>query len=292
MANVQLIRRRIRSVRNIKQITKAMEMVAASKLRRSQEATLRLRAYAVNAREALARLRTMSSEESHALLHERPVERRLLIIFTSDRGLAGAYNSNIFRKLLSHLQDTPLPTQAMVVGHKGANFLASVTGDIEVIGAYTNWPANPVSRDVRPLAATAIDSFIDHRVDSVELLYTDYISAVRQAPIIQKILPIDSATILAENGVHIGTLAEAKFEPSPTAVLEYILPRLIETQIYRASLEATASEHAMRMLAMKNASDNATDIIGDLTQTYNGARQSAITQELAEISAGTEASKV
>lgn len=279
------IRRRIRSVRNINQITKAMEMTAASKLRRAQEATLRSRTYAINAREALARLRAHATTAAHPLFSKHDHGGRLLILFTSDRGLAGAYNSNLIKALLT----IPLAgLKLIVIGQKGAQFAAKLNNQVEVEGVYTNWPITPAPTDIRPIAATAIELFTAGTVNRVSLLYTDFHSTIRQTVILRDLLPIDPATVLAAEDVKHASLHETIFEPSEAAVLNYVVPRLVEVQIYQAALEAAASEQAARMVAMKNASDNAKDIVDDLTLTFNGARQAAITQELAEISAGAQ----
>lgn len=289
MAKIHKIRGRIRSVGKVGQITKAMEKVAASKMRRAVEATLRSRAYAGSAREALARLFVLTGPKEHELFEQRTVKSRLLILFSSDRGLAGAYNSNLFRTVVELLKDTTVATQMVVVGEKGAQFVSKLAASVKVVGVYTNWPTFPTAVDVRPLVETALRSFRDRAADTVQLVYTDFASAAKQDIRVKTLLPIVPDEILGP-GARIGsTIAEADFEPSPATVLAFIVPRLLEVQIYQASLEAIASEHSMRMVAMKNASDNAEELVDDLTLTYNGARQSAITQELAEISAGAEA---
>lgn len=282
MARTQTIRRRIRSVRNINQITKAMEMVAASKLRRAQEFALRSRGYAVSAREVLARLRQVTADARHPLFAKRPVNQRLLIVFSSDKGLAGAYNSNIFRHI-------PRGVQLIVIGNRGAQFVSRIKSAVEVVGVYTNWPTYPTSAEVRPVVDTALKKFAAEAVDSVEILYTDFVSTIKQQVVLRQILPIDPAFVQDSGSQAPGQ--ESLFEPSPEEVLEYLLPRLLEVQIYQANLEAIASEHAARMMAMKNASDNAQELREDLTLTYNSVRQAAITQELSEITAGAQAIK-
>ncbi len=291
MAKVQTIRARIKSVKNINQITKAMEMVAASKLRRAQEATLASRTYALSAREALARLRLLATGTAHPLFAQREVNRRLIILFSSDRGLAGAYNSNIFKILVAVLKqaEASVATQLIVIGQKGGQFVSKLSGELNVIGVYTDWPAQPTVQDITPIASMATQLFSNGEVDEVLLLYTDFVSTIKQSVIARKILPIDPQEFLEQEEALSEGVPESLFEPSPAEVFAYIVPRLVEVQMYQASLEAAASEQAMRMVAMKNASDNAKDLIGDLTLTYNGARQASITQELAEITAGAEA---
>lgn len=284
MANIQTLRQRIRSVTNINQITRAMEMVAASKLRRAQEATLRSRTYAISAREALARLRLLTRATDHPLFTQKEKGKHLVILFSSDRGLAGSYNSNLFKALL----EEALPDELIVIGQKGAQLAAKLADRVNVIGAYTNWPAHPSPEDIRPITSSAIKRFTSGQVYQVDLLFTDFESTIKQTVVRRQLLPVDPKLIFGETG-KTARRPEALFEPSPQAVLNLIVPRLIEVQVYQASLEAVASEHSMRMMAMKNASDNAEELTGDLTLTYNGARQAAITQELAEITSGAEA---
>ncbi len=285
MGKEHKIKKRIRTVRNINQITKAMEMTAASKLRRAQGATLRSRIYAAHAREVLAQLYLRAEGASHPLFGRRAGTRQLVIAFTSDRGLAGAYNSNVLKALL---QMNLTGLKLIVVGQKGAQFANKLQDQIEVVGVYTNWPVEVRPTDVRSLAATAMELFTERLVDRVSLIYTDFESTLRQVVRVREILPIDPAAILSADEVTRAGRLETLFEPSVPEVLEYVVPRLIEVQIYQASLEATASEHAARMMAMKNASDNAKDLASGLTLTFNSARQAGITQELAEISAGAE----
>jgi F-type H+-transporting ATPase subunit gamma len=305
MAKTQAIRQRIRSVRNINQITKAMEMVAASKLRRAQEATLRSRAYSTSAREVLARLRLLTSKKDHPLFAKRSVKNSLIIIFSSDRGLAGAYNSNVMKALLVALREgQEIKKKVIVIGQKGAQFVTKLTKEIEILGVYTNWPTEPTSQDIRPIIDTAVKAFLQREVDAVELIYTDFQSIIKQVVTRQQMLPIDPALATIGPRAHLSTVSsrdgrgeatedkpphDVLFEPSAQEVLEYIVPRLLEVQVYQANLEAIASEQAARMVAMKNASDNAGELIEDLHLTYNQVRQAGITQELAEITSGAEA---
>lgn len=293
MAKIHAIRRRIKSVQNIHQITKAMEMVAASKLRRAQEAALHSRLYATTAREIVQGLEAIGTSLAHPLLMERPVTNQTLIIFTSDRGLAGAYNTNVLRQVTQLLKSPParqpgLPDQtfnAIVIGQKGAKFINRLKDSVALSAVYTNWPTQPTSADIRPIAKSIMERFAGQTTDRVTLVYTNFISLGKQEARSDQLLPLALPAPAVIPGYH----NEFLFEPSPLQVLSYVLPRLVELQIYQAALEAAASEHSMRMMAMKNASDNAEDITSDLTLLFNGARQAAITQELAEISAGTAA---
>lgn len=288
MAQTQLIKRRIRSVGNTRQITKAMELVAASRMRRAQEAALRSRAYAGSSGEILARLSQITDTKKHPLFSKRRIKLSLTILITSDRGLAGAYNNNLLKIFADSIKDSTAKNKAVVIGQKGARFVSQFK-EVELIGAYTDWPNEPTSHDIRPISQTAIDLFTMRQVDNVEIIFTDFISSIRQQVRTLQLLPITSLDEESPKR-EIGTnLANAVFEPSPLAVLEAIVPKLVEARLYQTVLEASASEQSMRMMAMKNATDNANDLIDDLTLAYNGARQAGITQELAEISAGAEA---
>lgn len=289
MAQIQLIKRRIRSVHNTRQITKAMELVAASKMRRAQEAAVRSRAYTNSAGEVLARLGRLVPAQQYGLFARRDVARRLIILVTSDRGLAGAYNANLTRLFLDNVRAdraNNVATSAIVVGIQGARF-ASRLEAVNVIGTYPDWPTEPTAADVRPIARTAIKLFSEGQVDAVEIIYTNFISTIRQEAIFEPLLP--ALLEKPDQTSELGPEEDIVFEPSPQAVLEAVVPRLIEARLFQAMLEAIASEQSMRMMAMKNASDNASELIDDLTLVYNGARQAGITQELAEITAGAEA---
>jgi F-type H+-transporting ATPase subunit gamma len=290
MASRQQIKQRIGSVKSTKQITKAMQLVAASKLRRAQDAVAGPRAYAEMARGILMRLRANTQGETGTdLFAARSVKRRLLIVVTSDRGLAGAYNSNVIRRLLNEVKmdrDRGVETAVVAIGKQAARASARVKG-LEVMGVYQELPEKPDSDALAPILHTVATLFVDESVDEVDIVNTKFISTVTQEVQLVSLLPagkddVDEATI--DN-------VAATIEPSAEVLLRATTMRLLEAQIYQALLEAAASEHSMRMLAMKNATDNASDIIEDLTLEYNNARQAAITQELAEITGGAEAIK-
>lgn len=289
MANVQIIRRRIRSVKNINQITKAMEMVAASKLRKVQEATTKSRVYAAACRDALSSIRHASSFQEHPFFQERPVTAELIIMLSSDRGLAGAYNSNILKELIRILEEgkkNGITSHSLVcIGKRGAQFMSRVQGAIEMLGVYTGWQVRPDISDVRPIISTATKLFLEGKIDRVRILYTDFKSISRQQVVVRQILPVEKVA-LAE---YSNTSPDSLVEPSVEVMLEYLLPRFLEVQLYQAALEASASEQAMRMIAMKNASDNAKDLKRDLSLMFNRARQASITQEIAEIISGVQA---
>lgn len=289
MASRQQIKRRIGSVKNTKQITRAMQMVAASKLRRAQEAVAKPREYARLAREVLTRLRKLAADDSEfKLFTPRPVKSRLLIVIASDMSLAGAYNGNVIRRMLTELKadrDKGIRTSVICVGRQVANAATRIAG-VEVEAVYQEIPPHPTADTLRPILNTAVALFADEKVDVVDLIFTRFKSTVSQTVTLQKFLPAGF-----EEEELSSDVASAEVEPSTEELLRAATLRLLEVQIYQAILDAFASEHSMRMLAMKNATDNAGDIIEDLTLEYNNARQAAITQELAEITGGAEALK-
>lgn len=286
MASTQSIKSRIRSVRSTKQITKAMELVAASKMRRAQEATGQTRLYSQTARELLTRLSELTDVRGFPLFAQRPVRNRLIILIASDRGLAGAYNSNMLKLYTQQLradQAANISTQTIAIGRKGSTFVSRLK-DVEITGVYNDFPDRPSANDIRPIIVTATQAFVDGRADAVDVIYTTYVNSLRQEPAMQRILPAGFEETEVSRSIK-----TADFEPSAEVVLESAVLRLIEVQLYQAILDAVASEHSMRMVAMRNASDNATTIVDDLTLEFNNARQAAITQELAEITGGAEA---
>ncbi len=289
MANTITLKRRIGSVKNTKQITKAMELVAASKMRRAQEFASSGRVYREAAYSLLSRLSTITEVNDHPLFVTRPVKTRLYVPISSNRGLAGAYNSNIIRLLTkSFLADRAegVHSQVIAVGKQVAQFTRRLDG-VELIAAYESFGDHPSSNDMRPLLDTLTHLYGTSQIDNVVLLYTDFKSNLVQEATALSLLPAK----FEQTGQETASLQSATFEPSIEAVLDNVTERLLEVQLWQAMLESIASEHSMRMIAMKNATDNATDLIDDLTLAFNTARQSAITQELAEITGGAEAMK-
>jgi len=288
MASTQQLKQRIGSVKNTRQITKAMELVSASKMRRAQENAFRTRAYSNLASSILTRLRELTDVKQHPLFKHRTIKTRLYVLITSDRGLAGAYNSNLFRHFTATLQEDTangVTTQILVIGKQGSKFLARLR-DINVIAAYDSFPEHPSADDIRPILQTLTAKYASKEIDAVDVIFTDYRSSISQVVKQQRLLPAAfHAAAVSED------LERAIFEPSVQAVLDNATVRLIEAQLSQAFLESQASEQSMRMLAMKNASDNASEIIDDLTLAFNTARQATITQELAEITGGAEAIK-
>ena len=289
MASTQLLKSRVKSVKSTRQITKAMQLVAASKMRRAQEATKASSPYTDAARELLAALSTHSSVKGHPLFTHRTVKTRLLIVIASDKGLAGAYNSNIVKAYVNELKAddaASIKNKTITVGRKASQFAARIK-DTEILGAYEELPDRPDGNEIRAILDSAKTLFTNGDVDAVDVIYTDFINSVTQTAKVMRVLPA-GAELTAEPAAH-PSARDVTYEPSTEEVLDGVAYRLVTAQIFQALLDARASEHSMRMMAMKNASDNASDLIDDLTLEMNKARQGAITQELAEISGGVEA---
>jgi len=292
MPSRQQIKQRIRSVKSTRQITKAMQLVSASKLRRAQDAAIGPRAYADMAREILVSLRSIAGEDNEFYLFtERPLKSRLLIVITSDRGLAGAYNANVIRRMITELKsdrEKGIATSVVCIGKQAAHAASRIQG-LEIRAVYQELPDRLTADAMRPILSSTVGFFADGQVDVVDVVNTKFISTINQVVQVRRLLPAGFDTdVKVKASTDIATMI---IEPSIEVLLRSTTLRLLDAQIYQALLEAAASEHSMRMLAMKNATDNASDIIDDLTLEYNTARQAAITQELAEITGGAEAMK-
>ena len=286
MASTQALKGRIRSVSSTKQITKAMELVAASKMRRAQDATKASAPYTIAASSLLSNLAGHVSVQDHPLFERREVKSRLFILIASDKGLAGAFNSNILRMYAAALKaddEAGIANKTITIGRKASQF-ASRLKDTEVVGSYQDTPDRPDGHELRAILNTAKELFISGEVDAVDVIFTDYVTSLQQIARTKRIFPAGIT--------HEPTGSEVRdvlYEPSPEEVLDGVVYRLVGAQLYQALLDSRASEHSMRMMAMRNATDNASDLIDDLTLAMNKARQGAITQELSEISGGVEA---
>lgn len=282
MATARDIKNRINSVENIGQVTRAMEAVAASKMRRAQELTEASRPYAEKAREVLGYLAAQPAggELEHPLLVQRPLTKVGLILITPDRGLAGALVTNILRRANRFIEDIGVPVELVVVGKKGRNFMARYGPPI--YADFDAPPDRPNVITVTPIARVAMDAYLDHTFDQVHICYADFINTMTQQPVVRRLLPIEP--------IEGATLpADFLIEPSAEGVLNELLPSMVELQVYQAVLEAQASEHSARMVAMRNATENAEELVEDLTLSYNKARQEAITKEILDIAGGAEA---
>lgn len=286
MPSTQMLKSRIRSVKNTKQITKAMQLVAASKMRRAQEADEASAPYTRAAREILTYLSSQGYTKQHPLFQQRTVKGRLLIVIAADKGLAGAYNSNITKAYIRELKaddDAGIKNETIAVGRRATQFVTRIK-DTEIIGAYEDFPDKPRGHELNAILQTVREKFESGEVDSVDVIYTEFVNSITQQAVVKRILPAGFEPTKVSDFVR-----EARYEPSLEAVLDGVAYRLVGAQIFQAFLDAKASEHSMRMVAMKNATDNASDLVDDLTLEMNKARQGAITQELAEISGGVQA---
>jgi F-type H+-transporting ATPase subunit gamma len=296
VATAREIKRRIRSVDNIGQITRAMEAVAASKMKRAQDQVLGTRAYAQKAWEVLTHLagQWTADEAMHPLLQVRPVRAVGLVLMTSDRGLCGAFNHNMIRRALEYIETAGETTvQLITVGRVGRNFMLRLGKPI--VAEFSDLPASPRLIDITPIARVVINDFLEGQFDMVCLAYTDFITTLTQRPAIKRLLPIRTTELetqaMAEyvKDARPTMVSEYIYEPDPQTILGEVLPRFTELQIYQAVLESIASEHSARMVAMRNATESAAELVGELTLSFNKARQQAITSEIMDIAGGAEA---
>jgi len=298
VASLRDIRRRIRGVRNISQVTKAMQTMAASKMRRAEEKVQGSRPYAEKAFEVLIYLSQQAGprKQLHPLLVERPVENIGLIVVSSDRGLAGPYNSNLIRQVLQFIRRAEKPIHVVTVGQRGYESMRRARQNV-IADFSKQIPDRPDLIDVLPIAQVVITDFLEGQYDEVYVAYTDFVNTLVQRPEIKRLLPLlpehMEDQVMAEYvEARQRTLAQAYlYEPGPAQLLDVVLPRFTEMQIYQAILESQASEHAARMVAMRNATENANELIGSLTLTYNRLRQQSITMEMLDIVGGVEAQK-
>ncbi len=277
MANTRDIRRRIKSVKNTAQITKAMQMVAASKMRKAQQAALAGHPYSEVLNRVLVSLRDLVSETSHPLLESRPVKKSLVLLVTSDKGLCGALNTNVLREAASLDVTT---TEFVASGKKGASFLARTGRNMIADFAL---PDSPTFLQTKAISKFCIEKFLSGEVDQVSVLYPKFVNTLTQKPVIVPLLPISKET--AEGRDHDDKAAGAQFlfEPDADEVLNAVLPYYFHFTVFQMILDARASEQSARMVAMKSATDNAKSLVKDLTLEYNKARQASITTELLEI---------
>jgi F-type H+-transporting ATPase subunit gamma len=283
VATTREIRRRIRSIGNITQITRAMEMVSAAKMRRAQERVMASRAYSERIRVMISGLAGLTDleEGEYPLLQQRPIENVALIVMTSDKGLAGALNSNVIRHAAEFIRDQVVGrAEIIALGKKGRDFFRKTQYNLSA--EFTKLQDWPTIEDLRPVVDIAIEDFTRGKVDAVYLVYTRFFNTLSQRPQVLQLLPITPEfDEEAEEAIR-----DFIFEPSRGEVLNALLPRYVEVQIYQAMLDALASEHSARMVAMRNATENANELMDALTLTYNKARQAQITAEVSEIAAG------
>jgi F-type H+-transporting ATPase subunit gamma len=290
MASLRDLRRRIKSIKNTAQITKAMQMVASAKMRKAQMAAVAGRPYAQLMNEVLSAATAGAGELSHPLMEQREGSRRAVILITTDKGLCGALNTNLLREA-GRLE--PGNTVFVTAGKKGAQWAARLKREL---GAEFLYKDTPAFADARAISKFAQQLFLEGKVDRVDVLFTNFISTINQRPELRPLLPIGKlhkleAGVGGDNAAAAleGSGREYQFEPAPAKLLGDLLPQYVNYQVYQYLLEAKASEHSARMVAMKNATDNAKGIIKDLSLEYNKLRQANITKELLEITSAAMA---
>jgi F-type H+-transporting ATPase subunit gamma len=282
MASQRDIRRRIGAVRNIKQITRAMQFVAASKLKRAQDATLSSRPYSEKLDEVIADLAAVLDAETHPLLARRDEGKRLFVVVTTDRGLAGPLNTNTVRFALKEIVEHPGDVAVVTVGRKGRDALRRAR--VPIVAHFAGFGDRPSFADVTPLTRLISDDFLAGTYARIDLVYPRFVSTLVQRPDLDQLLPIRPSA-----DTHGVPGNQFIFEPNPASVLRQLLPRYVATRVYQAILETTASEMSSKMVAMKNATENAEELIEDLTLSYNKVRQANITREMIEIASGAQA---
>lgn len=297
MANAREVKGRIKSVKNISQITRALEAVSASRVRRAQERVSASRQYAEKAWEILLNVNAASKGQAlHPMLTEREsVDNVLIVLVTSDRGLAGSYNTNVIRAATTFERKSDVPVKYVAVGRKGRDSL--IRQGKNVIAEFSDLPATPTVADIAPIAKLCMEEFLSGNADEVLIAYTDFINILTQSPVVLGWLPLTPNTVAdqvaAEYVKEVPQVSEGatdyEYEPNAVSVVDEIVPRFTELQLYQALLESQASEHAARMTAMKNATDNASQLVDDLTLEYNKARQAGITSEILDIVGGAAA---
>ena len=292
MASAREMRLRIRSVKNISQVTRALQAVSASKVRKAIDALMGTRPYASKAWQVLAHIAGQPGRETlHPLLTTRAsVENTLVVVISGDRGLAGAYNTNLIRYVNREFGSWPTPVKYIAVGKKGRDLL--MRRRKTVLAEFSNLPAAPSFSDVSAIGRLAVEEYLNGDVDEVFLVYTDYINMVKQEPTVRKLLPLEVDT--GEGRVETfnstkRTSAAYIYEPAESEILDEIIPRFTALQVYQAVLESLASEHAARMVAMRNATENAKELVDGLQLQYNKVRQQSITSDMLDIAGGAEA---
>lgn len=286
VASLKEIDSRIKSTKKTKQITNAMNMVSSSKLRKAEKNAMTFRPYMEKMKDAITAIAGSNRVSSHPMLNERPVKRVGYMVITSDRGLAGAYSANVLKKMIRDIEqrhNSPEEYRIIVLGQIGATFLQNRGYQLE--NTLTDIPDQPAFKTIQAIGKRAIDLYVDEQIDELHIYYSHYVSVIENKPSSKKLLPLSPE----DSSLGHGAMATYEFEPDKDAILKILLPQYIESLIYGTILDAKASEHASRMNAMKNASDNATEMIDDLSLQYNRARQAAITQQITEIVGGSVA---
>jgi len=292
MANTREFRLRIRSIKNLSQVTRALQAVSTSRVRKAMQAVAGTRPYATKAWDLLMHLAVQPGNNSlHPLLTERFTKRNIFVVLiTGDRGLAGAYTTNIMRFSAQNFDNSSIPVSYISVGRKGRDLL--VRRRKSVVGEYSHLPANPTFSDVSAIGRQAVEEFLNGQADQVFLVYTQFGNILKQVPVVKQLLPLEwksETGRVMDLGVRNGLHAAYTYEPGETEILDEIVPRFTQLQIYQAVLESMASEHAARMVAMKNATDAANELADGLQLQFNKIRQQNITNEMLDIVGGANA---
>ncbi|WP_053039277.1 ATP synthase F1 subunit gamma [Staphylococcus haemolyticus] len=286
MASLKEIDGRIKSTKKMKQITKAMNMVSSSKLRRAEKNTKQFEPYMEKMQDAITAIAGASKNSSHPMLRPRQVQRSGYLVITSDKGLAGAYSSNVLKRLINDIKEKHTSSDEysiIVLGQSGVDFLKNRGYEIE--NSLVDVPDQPSFKSIQAIAKHAIDLFSEEHIDELKIYSSHYVSVLENKPTTKQVLPLSRE----DSSQGQGQMSSYEFEPDKESILSVILPQYVESLIYGTILDAKASEHAARMTAMKNASDNATELIDDLSLQYNRARQAEITQQITEIVGGSAA---
>lgn len=286
MGSLKEIDTRIKSTKKMKQITKAMNMVSSSKLRRAESNTKQFRPYMEKMQDAITAVAGSDKNSRHPMLQQREVKKSAYLVITSDKGLAGAYNANVLKHLIKDIEEKHASKDdysIVVLGQTGVDFLKNKGYDIH--DSLIDVPDQPSFKEVQAIAKKAIGLYSEGEVDEVKIYFSHFVSVLENTPSTKTVLPLSPE----DSSLGHGQLSSYEFEPDKEAILSVILPQYVESLIYGTILDAKASEHATRMTAMKNASDNASEIIDDLSIQYNRARQAAITQQITEIVGGSVA---
>lgn len=286
MASLKEIDSRIKSTKKMKQITKAMNMVSSSKLRRAEKNTKQFEPYMEKMQDAITAIAGASKNSSHPMLRPRHIQRSGYLVITSDKGLAGAYSSNVLKRLVNDIKEKHTNSDEysiIVLGQSGVDFLKNRGYEVE--SSLVDVPDQPSFKSIQAIAKHAIDLFSEEHIDELKIYYSHYVSVLENKPSVKQVLPLSQD----DSSQGQGQMSSYEFEPDKDSILRVILPQYVESLIYGTILDAKASEHAARMTAMKNASDNATELIDDLSLQYNRARQAEITQQITEIVGGSAA---
>lgn len=286
MASLKEIDGRIKSTKKMKQITKAMNMVSSSKLRRAEKNTKQFEPYMEKMQDAITAIAGASKNSNHPMLRPRQIQRSGYLVITSDKGLAGAYSSNVLKRLINDIKEKHTNSDEysiIVLGQSGVDFLKNRGYEVE--SSLVDVPDQPSFKSIQAIAKHAIDLFSEEHIDELKIYYSHYVSVLENKPSVKQVLPLSQE----DSSQGQGQMSSYEFEPDKDSILKVILPQYVESLIYGTILDAKASEHAARMTAMKNASDNATELIDDLSLQYNRARQAEITQQITEIVGGSAA---